>query len=105
MSERKTYTYMRSLVLTWKWGIWVSLFLLCSGLSAEAQIKLLYGPYLQNVKETEATFVWEATAPSVGWVEIAPNDGTHYYGEVRPRYFDTANGVKRTDTRHVVHVS
>ena len=69
---------MRSLVLTWKWGIWVSLFLLCSGLSAETQIKLLYGPYLQNVKETEATFVWEATAPSVGWVEIAPNDGSHY---------------------------
>ena len=86
-------------------GVWIALVLLCMGLCVEAQIKLLYGPYLQNVKETEATFVWEATAPSVGWVEIAPNDGSHYYGEVRPRYFDTANGVKRTDTRHVVRVS
>lgn len=70
-----------------------------------AQIKLLYGPYLQNVKEREATFVWESTVPSIGWVEIAPDDGSHYYGEVRPRYFDTVNGVKKTDTRHVVRVS
>ena len=96
---------MKSLVSIWGRGVLGVFFLLCMGLGAEAQIKLLYGPYLQNVKETEATFVWEATAPSVGWVEIAPNDGSHYYGEVRPRYFDTVNGVKRTDTRHVVHVS
>ena len=96
---------MRKLVAMTGRGVWIALVFLCMGLCVEAQIKLLYGPYLQNVKETEATFVWEATAPSVGWVEIAPNDGSHYYGEVRPRYFDTANGVKRTDTRHVVRVS
>ena len=56
------------------------LFLLTT-LTVRAQIKILYGPYLQNVKETEATFVWEADKPSVGWVELAPNDGTHFYGE------------------------
>ncbi len=26
---------------------------------------------------------------------MAPNDGTHYYGEERPKYFDTTNGVKK----------
>lgn len=46
---------------------------------ATAQIKILYGPYLQNVKENEATIVWVADKPSIGWVELAPNDGTHYY--------------------------
>ena len=47
---------------------------------ATAQIKILYGPYLQNVKENEATIVWVADKPSIGWVELAPDDGTHYYG-------------------------
>ena len=34
---------------------------------ATAQIKILYGPYLQNVKENEATIVWVADKPSIGW--------------------------------------
>ena len=71
---------------------------------ATAQIKILYGPYLQNVKENEATIVWEADKPSVGWVELAPDDGTHYYGEERPKYFDTTNGVKNTSLLHTVKV-
>lgn len=71
---------------------------------ATAQIKILYGPYLQNVKETEATFVWEADKASVGWVELAPNDGTHFYGEERPKFFDTTNGVKNTSTLHTVKI-
>ena len=37
---------------------------------ATAQIKILYGPYLQNVKENEATIVWVADKPSIGWVEL-----------------------------------
>ena len=71
---------------------------------ATAQIKILYGPYLQNVKENEATIVWEADKPSIGWVELAPDDGTHYYGEERPKYFDTTNGVKNTSLLHTVKV-
>ena len=70
----------------------------------QAQIKILYGPYLQNVKETEVTLVWEADKPSVGWVELAPNDGTHFYGEERPKYFDTTNGVKNTSQLHAVKI-
>lgn len=46
--------------------------------SMYGQIKILYGPYLQNVTATEATVVWEATEPSVGWVELAPDDGKTY---------------------------
>ena len=71
---------------------------------AAAQIKILYGPYLQNVKDTEVTLVWESDKPSVGWVEIAPNDDSHFYGEERPKYYDTTNGVKNTATLHTVKV-
>jgi predicted MPP superfamily phosphohydrolase len=71
---------------------------------ATAQIKILYGPYLQNVKESEVTVVWEADKPSVGWVELAPDDNTHFYGEERPKYFDTTNGVKNTSLLHAVKI-
>lgn len=68
-------------------------------------IVLTHGPYLQNVKETEATFVWMANKPSVGWVEIAPDDGTNYYNSERPKFFDATNGVKNTSLLHVVKVT
>ena len=69
---------------------------------AQAQIKNIHGPYLQNVDATEATVVWEADKPSVGWVELAPDDGTSFYSCERPKYFDCTNGVKNTSTLHSV---
>lgn len=70
--------------------------------SACAQIKISYGPYLQNVKADEATIVWESDKNSVGWVELAPDDGTHFYGVERTKYFDTTNGVKNSSQLHAV---
>lgn len=70
---------------------------------ATAQIRNLYGgSYLQNVKSDEATIVWVADRPSIGWVELAPNDGTHFYRAERPRYFDTTDGVKNISRIHSV---
>lgn len=84
-----------------KFWIYVFLYTVATHV-ATAQIKILYGPYLQNVKDNEATIVWEADKLSIGWVELAPDDGTHYYGEERPKYFDTTNGVKNTSLLHTV---
>lgn len=75
------------------------------GISADERIKISHGPYLQNVRQTEATFVWVANKPSVGWVELAPDDGSNYYAVERPKYFDTTNGVKNTATVHSVKVT
>ena len=75
-----------------------------ASMGATAQIKILYGPYLQNVKSDEATIVWVADKPSIGWVELAPNDQTNFYGEERPKYFNTTNGVKNTSTLHTVKI-
>ena len=36
---------------------------------AIAQIKIVHGPYLQSVKENEATIVWLTDKPSIGWVK------------------------------------
>ncbi len=68
----------------------------------EKGIKLIHGPYLQNVGPDEATIVWVADKPSVGWVELAPEGTESFYAVERPRFYDTENGVKKTSTVHSV---
>lgn len=71
--------------------------------SASAQaIKILHGPYLQSVTETEATIVWVTDSQSVAWVEVCPDDGTNFYQQERPRYYDSKIGVRRIDALHHV---
>ena len=42
------------------------------------------GPYLQAVGENEFTVVWMTDQDAVSWVEIAPDDGTHFYNSTKP---------------------
>ena len=70
-----------------------------------AQIKNIHGPYLQNISATEATIVWEADKPSIGWVELAHDDGTNYYAKERKKFFDCTNGVKNTSLIHSVKLT
>lgn len=52
------------------------------------------GPYVQCVSETSFTVVWTTDVESVAWVEVAPDDGTHFYNRERDRYYDDrGNGV------------
>lgn len=83
----------------------VWLFCLTLASYADERIAISHGPYLQHVKETEATFVWMANKPSIGWVELAPDDGSNYYNQERRKYFNTTNGVKNTSLLHVVKVT
>ncbi len=39
------------------------------------------GPWVTNVTENEMTVVWISTGRSMGWVELAPDDGFPCYGE------------------------
>ena len=70
-----------------------------------ASIRIIHGPYLQNVGEHEATLVWISDNPSVGWVETAPDDGTHFYAQERPKTYDTHIGIKRTGRIHTVKLT
>ena len=70
-----------------------------------AQIKLVHGPYLQNVTDNQAVFVWQADKTSIGWVELAPDDGTTFYACERPKYFDTNIGVKVSSELHTVKLT
>lgn len=72
---------------------------------AQDDIKITHAPYLQNLGENEVTIVWTANKPSIGWVELAPDDGTHYYQTERPKFFNVKNGIKLTSTVHSVHLT
>ncbi|MBQ2373975.1 MAG: metallophosphoesterase [Alistipes sp.] len=54
------------------------------------------GPWVVGVTENEMTIVWTSTSRCMGWVEVAPDDGTSFYAEERPRYYEDLMG------RHVV---
>jgi predicted phosphodiesterase len=78
---------------------------LLSSLALPAQIKLVHGPYLQNVTDNQAVIVWQADKLSIGWVELAPDDGTTFYACERPKYFDTNIGVKVSSELHTVKLT
>ncbi|MBR5333269.1 MAG: metallophosphoesterase [Alistipes sp.] len=54
------------------------------------------GPWVTGVTETEMTIVWTSTSRCMGWVEVAPDDGTSFYAEERPKFYEDFLG------RHIV---
>lgn len=55
-------------------------------------IKIISGPYLQNVGEDQVTIMWRTDTDATAWVEIAPDDKLNFYAEQRPRYYSTDLG-------------
>ena len=50
--------------------------------------KVVCGPYVQHASTTGFTVSWETDLDAVAWVEIAPDDGTHFYGKERQKFYD-----------------
>lgn len=67
--------------------------------------KTLSGPYLQAVGEREFTVVWTTDNDAVAWVEVAPDDGTHFYGAERQRFWQSRNGRRTVGKLHSVTVT
>lgn len=84
----------------------ISLFLSVHILTfCQSDFKILYGPYLQSMTEDEATIVWVTNKDAVSWVEVAPDDQTHFYAEERPQYFQTHFGKKVIGTLHAIRLT
>ena len=63
-------------------------------------------PYLQHVTETSFTVIWTTNIDALSWVEVAPDDGTHFYNCERPKYYDLRGLGRRPIGRvHKVTVS
>lgn len=91
--------------------ILLALAAICLGaFSAMAQdntepITITHGPYLQDVREDEATFVWISNKPCMGWVEMKEEDSEHFYQIPREKHYDTHIGIKTESTVHSVRVT
>ncbi len=67
--------------------------------------RITHQPYLQALHDTGVTIVWTTSAPAVAWVELAPDDGTHFYAEERPKHYAASHGFKNVSTVHQVRLS
>lgn len=72
---------------------------------AQESVKITHGPYLQSMGTDEVTIVWLTNKNAISWVEIAPDDNTHFYLTERPKFFAAKNGVKKEGTVHTVKLS
>ena len=75
--------------------------------SAEQQKapKIVAGPYIQACSESEFTVVWQTDVDALSWVEIAPDDGTHFYNTERQRFYQTIHGRRPIGKWHTVTVT
>jgi predicted phosphodiesterase len=80
------------------------LFFLSNVSSQSKTFSITHGPYLQGLNETEVTIVWTTSDLATSWVELAPNDSTHFYLTERPKYFSEAYGFKVVDSVHAVKI-
>ena len=77
----------------------LALFMSLSMASAQSspRAKVLCGPYVQCMSETGFTVIWTTDVDAVAWVEVAPDDGSHFYNKERDKYYDArGNGVHPT---------
>lgn len=66
--------------------------------------RIIHGPYLQHLGETGVTFVWITNREGVAWIELAPDDDTHFYYMERPKYFAASHGLKNVSRVHTVRI-
>lgn len=67
--------------------------------------RIACGPWLQAVGETEFTVVWMTTVDAISWVEVAPDDNSHFYATSRPKYYQSVFGRRPVTTLHTVRVT
>lgn len=83
-----------------------SLLLLAIVNSAVAQndFKISHLPHLQGLTGNSVQIVWTTTKPAIAWVELAPDDSTHFYLKERPKFYNNQYGFKSVGTVHSVHL-
>ncbi|MEN6453417.1 MAG: FN3 domain-containing metallophosphoesterase family protein [Prolixibacteraceae bacterium] len=80
------------------------IFFLISGFAQDEPFRITHGPYLQDMGENGVTIMWTTNRDGIAWVELAPDDSTHFYLEERPKYFSAPYGFKTVSTIHSVRL-
>ena len=101
MDRIKEFPAMRKCIVFF---LTAALLLVSHGAGAKG-FDIVYGPWIQNVTETEFTVMWTTEGKSLSWVEVAPDDGTPFEAAQRPRYYQTMAGKRFTGTFHTVRIA
>ncbi|HBL75122.1 MAG: purple acid phosphatase [Bacteroidetes bacterium GWF2_42_66] len=70
----------------------------------EAPFSITHGPYLQHLTDNGVIIVWTTNKNAVSWVELAPDDSTHFYLTERPKYYSAVYGFKDVGKLHAVRL-
>ena len=81
-----------------------ALALMLATVTSAFAIKITYGPYIQAVTKETVTIVWATDKTAISWVETAPHDKSHFYGEERPKFFQTVLGRKLPTKYHSITI-
>lgn len=71
----------------------------------ESPFSITHGPYIQGLTENEVTIVWTTNRKAISWIELAPDDNTHFYLTERPRFYNELYGFKVVDSVHTVKLT
>lgn len=66
--------------------------------------RITHGPYIQHLDQSGVTIVWTTNKDAVSWVELAPEDSTHFYLRERPKYFSAEFGFKDVSKVHSIRI-
>ena len=77
----------------------LSIFVAAFAQDSPRYVNINGGPYLTNVTSTSFTVVYTTNMDAVSWVEIAPDDDTHFYNQERPAFYDKRGLGRRPITR------
>lgn len=92
-----------------KWNLVLTTFVLTFTVltygQQETEFKLTHKPYIQAVTDSSASIVWTTNKPAIAWVELAPDDSTHFYHQERKKIFSTKDGFKQVDSVHRVDLT
>lgn len=73
-------------------------------LYGQPKARIIQSPYIQQATSDGFTVVWTTDSDAAAWVEVAPNDGTHFYATERPKYFQSQMGRRLIGRHHAVRV-
>lgn len=82
----------------------VFLILLGNSSFAQEKIKISHMPYIQALTDSTVSIIWTSNKDAIGWVELAPNDGSHFYQQERPKFFAGKYGFKHVGSVHQVNL-
>lgn len=96
---------MKKMIMNARTYLLTTLFLSISmSLVSQSRFSITHGPYLQGLTENEVTVVWTTNKKAISWVELAPDDETHFYRKPRPQFFSESHGFKVIDSVHMVRL-